>query len=604
MSTPVHRIPSARLLAVLAAACSLAMPASLGAQARADGRRAAAPAARFDSVRALVTRVMEENGLPSVSLAVAKDGRIIWEEAFGWADRERMMAATPHTLYSLASISKPMTAAGVMKLVERGLVDLDRPINNYLGAGKLRGINGDPEKATVRRVLSHTAGLPLHYQFFYADGGYERPTMDETIARYALIMHPPGDVYQYSNLGYGILDHLIARVSGRSYADFMRTEIFLPLGMFRTSVDVGPGLEPFTAQRYDSQQRPIPFYTFDHPGGSAVYSSAHDLVRFGMFFLKNRLSDQKRILADSTIDLMHRVATPGSTSSGYGLGWGIGDDFGHRRISHTGGMPGVSTLLFLYPEQNVAIVVMTNRSEGGIVRIDEEIAVVVLPKYSANRALRRATDQAPSQGSSLPTPELAGTWTGTLRTYDDSLPLYLIFQPDGDVHVRLGDQLRTLLNGASFQNGALVGRFAGRIPSAEQGRHPHSILLNVRLNEGTLRGQASAQTTVEPIYYALSSYVELTKVEDRSVSASELATYVGSYVYSGSGLVRRVFEENGRLKLEGPSGPRSLQRIADHVFIDREQPDVRVQFHVSGDRATGFRLLSASGPPSEATRAP
>ncbi len=336
-----ERVVSLLLGVALAISAPLTVPSALEAQGTPRVRRAAPVQDRFEGVRALIRQALEEHGLPSVSVAVAKDGRIIWEEAFGWADRERMIEATPHTLYSLASISKPMTATAIMKLVEQGKVDLDRPVNDYLGTGRLTGLAGDAVGATVRRVLSHTAGLPLHYQFFYANGGYSRPSMDETIARYALVMNPPGEVYQYSNLGYGILDHIIARVSGKSYEDFMRTEVFLPLGMTRTSVHIGPGLEPFAAVRYDSRQRPIPFYDFDHPGGSAVYSSAHDLIRFGMFHLKNRLPKQRRILADSTIDAMQRIATPGSTTSGYGLGWGITeDDYGYRRVSHTGGCRG------------------------------------------------------------------------------------------------------------------------------------------------------------------------------------------------------------------------------------------------------------------------
>ena len=120
-------------------------------------------------------------------------------------------------------------------------------------------------------------------------------------------MTAPGERYQYSNLGYGILDHVITRVSGRSYADFMREEVFQPLGLTHTSVNIGPGLEKHQAIRYGTDGLPIPFYDFDHPGGSAVYASAHDLVRFGMFHLKAHLPDQKAILKDQTIDEMQKA---------------------------------------------------------------------------------------------------------------------------------------------------------------------------------------------------------------------------------------------------------------------------------------------------------
>lgn len=600
-----HRIrrPAPLILTVAALTASLiaCLPPAASAQLEPRGARGRPTADRFDSVRAMIRRAIEEQGVPSVALAVAKDGRIIWEEGFGWADRERMLEAGPHTMYSLASISKPFTATGLMMLVERGAVELDRPANEYLGMGRLTGLAGEASQATVRRVLSHTAGLPLHYQFFYASAGYGRPSMDETVARYGIVVNPPGEVFQYSNLGYGIADHIISRVSGQSYADFMRTEVFLPLGLNRTSVDIGPGLEQFTAQRYDSKQRPIPFYTFDHPGGSAVYSTAHDLVRFGMFHLKNRLPGQRRILADSTIDLMQRIHTPDSASGGYGLGWSIlRDDNGYRRLSHTGGMPGVATTLTLYPSENLAIVVLTNKSDGIPFRVAEEIAAVLLPRYAATRAERRARMALSAAPSPFPPPELAGGWTGTLRTYDATVPMTLLFQPDGDVHVTLGGQLETLLTGAQFQNGALVGRFAGTIPSEEQRRHQHSVLLNLRLRDGRLVGQASAQTTEEPVYYALTSYVELTKVADLPLTAEEAARYAGTYALAGGPPIRIIVKDD-RLMLEGRGRVRTLLNQGSHTFVAAEDPSVRVVFRRQDDRVVGLSLTSGVRT-SEATR--
>lgn len=559
---------------------------------------------RSDSVRVFIRRIMDEHAVPSIAVAVARDGKIIWEEGFGWADRERKIAATPHMMYSLASISKPMTATAILKLVERGTVQLDRPINDYLGVGKLTGLAGDAREATVRRVLSHTAGLPLHYQFFYQNAGYERPSMDETIGRYGILVNPPGEVYEYSNLGYGILDHVIARASGQSYAEYMRAEVFRPLGMTRTSVDVAPGLEPYVAQRYDSKGRAIPFYTFDHPGGSAVYASAHDLARFAMFHLKNRLPDQRRILADSTIDLMQRIHTPDTTAGGYGLGWGITrDDNGHRVVGHTGGMPGVSTVLNLYPSENVAVVVLSNKSSPAPFRIAEEVAAAVLPRYEATRRERRGRPPEAGTTTSFPPAELVGAWAGTLRTYDSTVTMALLFQPDGDVHVTLGNQLRTLLTGVSYRAGNLVGRFAGTIPSDEQRRHPHSVLLDVWLRDSTLRGQATAQTTVEPVYYALTSYVELTKVADRPLAEGEASVYAGTYLYTGPRTTRRVYAEGGKLKLDGPFGPRTLLYRGNHTFVLADDPAARVVFKVDGSRATGFTLTSG-GQASEATRLP
>jgi CubicO group peptidase (beta-lactamase class C family) len=475
--------------------------------------------ARFEPARTTIRQVMEEKNIPSVSVAVAKNGKIIWEEAFGWADREKMIRATPDTLYSLASISKPFTATGLMRLVEQGKIDLDKPANEYLGAAKLTGLAGDASAATVRRVLSHTAGLPYHYHFFYNNETEPVPSMDESIAHYGIIVTPPGEAYEYSNLGYGIIDYIISRVSGRDYANYMRTEVFLPLGLTHTSVDVGPGLEADVAQRYDMQQRPIPFYTFDHRGGSAIYSSAHDLLRFAMFHLKGHLTDQQSILKDSTLDQMHETATPpvpADPGLGYGLGWITqADDHGYRMVYHTGGMPGVATAVAMYPSEDVAIVMLSNYYAGLTPKMMQAIAGCILPKY-AETARKNEEKAVHAPELFTPVPELMGEWTGTVRTWEKKIPFTLVFQPDGDIHVKFGQELESLVNDASFRNGIFEGRFAGTMPTADAMRHEHGLLMQLRLRGDKLAGQVIAETPDESPHFALSSYTELTrKVKDK-----------------------------------------------------------------------------------------
>lgn len=465
---------------------------------------------QFAVARAHAKAAVIDSGVPSLAVAVSKGGRIIWEQGFGWADREGRVPATEHTTYSLASISKPITATGLMILVERGLLKLDNPANDYLGTGKITGLAGDASQATVRRVANHTAGLPLHYMFYY-DGAMDRvPTMDEAIARYANTVYPPGSSYQYSNLGFGILDHIIERISRQSYTDFMRAEVFLPLGMTHSSIHIAPGLEPFAAVRYEPDGRRVTHYDFDHRGGSAVYSSAHDLVKFGMFHLKNRLPDQKRILTDSTIDAMH-VSTTGIPGSGYGIGWAVGDDNGLRRIAHSGGMPGVNTALYLYPDEDIAIAVLSNTTSRHPFTLAQDIIAGMVPRYADSVKARRARQTPPAPRTwSTPT-QLAGEWKGTIRMWNGTQPFTLTFQPDGDVVAKLGSAPRALLWDAAWQGDSVfTGRFAGTVPTPDASLHKHSILLNLTLRGGKLTGQASAQTIPpDTVYYARTSYIDL-----------------------------------------------------------------------------------------------
>src|SRR5690242_9314029 len=140
-----------------------------------------APPPELDSLRPVIRAMMEKAHAPSIAVAVAQHGKILWEEGFGLADIGHRVPATPNTLYSMASISKPITATGLMTLVQRGTIVLDHPANDYLGRGKITGFAGDAREATVERVMSHTAGLPLHYRFFYEGGDEARPSMDDAI---------------------------------------------------------------------------------------------------------------------------------------------------------------------------------------------------------------------------------------------------------------------------------------------------------------------------------------------------------------------------------------------------------------------------------------
>ncbi|MGH9616626.1 MAG: serine hydrolase domain-containing protein [Acidobacteriaceae bacterium] len=445
---------------------------------------------RFDGVRALIHQRIVDGSAPSVAVAVAQHGKIIWEEGFGWANREEMIPATVNTMYSLASISKPLTATALMTLVQAGKIDLDKPINDYLGNAKLHAWIGNTNDATVRRVGNHSSGLPFHFQFFYNNEPYQRPSYDETILRYGNLVSIPGEHYQYSNLGYGTIGYVLARVSGESYPDFMRQAVFLKLGMTHTSVDIGPGLEKFQAIRYDDKGAPIPFYVTDHPGASEIYSSAHDLVRFGMFQLKDHLPDQAKILTDASIEAMQQPTMKISDHLGYGIGWFVGDRLsGYHAVYHTGGMPGVATILTLVPSEDIAVVVLTNSfNRLNCIPVSDAILKVLLPKWQ-NTPYKPEALAPPFS----PSKALLGTWKGTLHTYQKNLPVTLKFLPSGDVHVQIADELASLMDDVRFKDGWLSGKAWGDVKTDDAERH-HAItlLFSLKLRGDHLNGAVSA----------------------------------------------------------------------------------------------------------------
>jgi CubicO group peptidase (beta-lactamase class C family) len=456
----------------------------------------------WESVRALILEKMQKDGLPSVAVAVARNGKIVWEEAWGWANIEKKIKATPQTMYSIASASKPITATGLMVLAERRLVDLDKSANDYLGPGKLTGYAGNASQATVRRILQHVAGLPTYVNVIFANESYRRPEMEDTIRRYGILVTPPGEVFNYSNLGYGIIDHIISRVSRKSFPDFMKSEVFEPLGMKRSAVFTGPGPEEMVAQRYTQKQNLLPFLDFDHRGASAVYASAHDMVRFGMFHLKNHLLDQKSILGAGTIDAMQqasgvKIIDAGAGLSGYGLGWTIIDLAGYRLISHSGGTFGVGTRTTLIPRENIACVVLTNAAstaEGyDLWDIERAIFSALIQGFPKAPAIQTSVD-----GPFNPPDALTGIWKGAIKADGRDLPVTMAIGKAGKVSLEIDGQatspipVKNPLGYLNYKEGILRGPFLGTLKTVDTASAPHVVLLNMKLCGEKLNGSASA----------------------------------------------------------------------------------------------------------------
>ena len=479
-----------------------------------SGQTAIVPNPKFNDVKATILDAVTSGRIPSMSVAVAKGGQVIWEESFGLANREKMIPATPHTMYSMASISKPISTTGLMILVEQGKVDLKAQVNSYIAPAQLTAHEGSSSDATVTHILNHTSGMPVHYTVFYQDEPLlQAPSYPESIRRYGILVHPPGAAYQYSNFAFGLVGYIIEKASGKAYRDFMKNEVFLPLGMTHTCIDVEPALEEYAAIRYDGRGRAVPFYTSDHPGASQVYSSAHDLIRFGLFHLKHTQPGQKQILTPATIDLMKQDSDPNPENDRYGLGWLLRkNEHGYDVAWHTGSMNGTNTMIKFVPSADIAVVALINTASDLRQKIPNDIIGVLLPDFGTKwKAERDKPTERP--GSFKPAAELLGDWTGELKTYDETVPVTLQIQPDGDVHVRIGTQMETLLNRPRFEGGYLSGSSYGTIPSGDARAHPHNISYRLLLSGTRLSGYVSTEFTGGRSYGNYSSYIRLEKTQ-------------------------------------------------------------------------------------------
>ncbi len=472
---------------------------------------------RFSGVRRLIAQQMAQTRVSSVAVAVATDGEILWEEGFGYADRARQIRSTPHTMYSLASVTKPLTATALMILVERDLIELKKPINDYLGRTKVRAFEGDASSATVERILHHTAGLPMHWNFFFEGDSIQRPDADTTIGRYGIIVSQPGEHFEYSNLGYGLLETVIERVSGRSYGEFMRTEVFEPLGMWHSQVVTEELTGDDVAIRYMENKATSPFYDHDARGASSIYASAHDLVTFGMLHVKVYSGSEQSIISDSAIDLMRAPPDPRTAGSFYGLGWSVGESDGYRTAGHGGGMPGVRTHLLLVPEERTVVAVLCN---GPYIN-PEMIARNILAVIHGKKARGGSGETRDDWGSEMESrPEITGTWTGAIESSQLSIPVQITVDSSGMASMATPAAGRPAMGSLPavaqiVSEGESVSMsFAAELPTEETLRFRHKLTLKMRVKEDTLSGFIAAESYREA--FCLPFYIRLVRTESQS----------------------------------------------------------------------------------------
>jgi CubicO group peptidase (beta-lactamase class C family) len=357
----------------------------------------------FGKVRRYIQEQMATQSVPSIAIAVAQGKEILWEEGFGWADRQNDIKASAHTPYYLASVTKSVTGAALVMLQERGKMDLDRPVNDYLGAAKLHSPMFDPSQATVRRVATHTAGLTTYARECALDDPGCRTSISTAIERYGVIFSPPGGHFDYSNLDYGILGDVVARVSGKSYGDFLNDEMFRPLGMSDCALELTAELSKRAAAQYDhTSHARSPARSSDHPGASSEHCSVHDLALFGMFMINQGASGRGQILSkESRYAILHSTVEA-AEGERYGIGWWMKPNLYGYEVSYgSGGSNDSAAALYIVPSEGFVVAALANTGTSLADQVAQEALAAALPKFREEResGLRR-TLQTISQTAS------------------------------------------------------------------------------------------------------------------------------------------------------------------------------------------------------------
>ncbi len=480
-------------------------------------------AAALEPLRTELADRVASGELPSLAVGVFRRDAILWQEAMGWADREASEPATTRTPYGLASLGKSITSTAVMVLAERGEIDLERPINSYLGSVGLWSPAGHADAVTVRQVLDMSAGIP-HGNYVYLRRQDALPLTPERLVRErGIVALPPGTVHAYSNFAYAALELLIERRSGQSFPDFLAREVFGSLGMdqaFAADSTAPTG----AAARYGADgERLEP--RFARPQSSlGLNASLQDLLGYARFHLGLAPHGRRPVLALETLERMHRqrAALPETLVEPLtALGWGsIELEGGLLWLLTNGRDDGAQATVTLLPSERLAVVVLTNVTGGVTDGIAFGIVDRLVPGFLERLGRKQVEWEARAYRPYEPTPELLGAWTGAVETPAGALPLELRFQPDGDIHVVLDGRDPMLLAGASWEEGLLTGRFLGRLPLDERADHPHRIELALHPGDGRLEGYATSLFTNDRGQFGLTAYL---RVERQGPEADQTA---------------------------------------------------------------------------------
>jgi D-alanyl-D-alanine carboxypeptidase len=323
-----------------------------------------------------VNQVLSSTKVPSASIAIVKDGRIAYLQAYGLARLSPPMEATPQMQYSVGSISKQFTAAAVLLLAQEGKLTLDDSVSKYV-PDLTRA-----KEVTIRMLLSHTSG----YQDYWPEDYVMTSMMVPTNAQHILdvwgkrpLDFDPGTQWQYSNTNFVIAGRIVEQVSGTPIIELLKKRIFLPLGMdnvYDTDASKLPATDPTGYERHAlGPQRPSP-----QEGTGWMFAAgelampAHDLALWDISLINRSLLDPA-----SYAQMFKPVLLKGGANSGYGLGVFLGKRDGHAYIQHGGEVSGFVSDNLVYPDDRAAIIVLTNEmATNAASLIAERITPVLL----------------------------------------------------------------------------------------------------------------------------------------------------------------------------------------------------------------------------------
>ena len=321
----------------------------------------------------LIEKVKKKYKVNGLSIALVDRGELVWAEGFGYADIRRRKKATAETIYRIGSVSKPITATAVMQLAQQKQIDIDKPLKTYLPEFNVRSrFQATAEDVTIRNILSHHSGLPTDLR-----KGMWTDTPIESVTKQLhseFLAYPPDMIFNYSNIGYTLLGHMLQKLSGSEFSSYMAEHLLRPMQMHSTGYRVREDMQSKLSRGYKGKRavrlpniRDLPAYS--------MYSNVLDLSRFMRAYLSEGTLDGKAVLSPETVNEIFTVQNmdvPLDMSIQNGLGWYV--EYGSVKGAHRVVRHGGDTMLFcsevmMLPDDGLGVVVLANtKGSGSVIR--------------------------------------------------------------------------------------------------------------------------------------------------------------------------------------------------------------------------------------------
>lgn len=432
----------------------------------------------FRQLEKVLLRELKDTNTPGAAVAIVSGDRVVFAKGLGVSSIETGSRVTPDTVFRIGSVTKMFTAAMLVTLAAEGKIKIHRPIGEYLN-----GLSPKLSQVTAHQLLTHTAGMTDESPSDY--GSHD----DHALATYVRALKDdhfftePGRIFSYSNPGFDVAGLLIEEISGRPYADVMTERLFKPLKMSSTT------FRPTMAMTYPLSQghsvsgkgkptviRPFGDNVAGWPDGF-MFSSAMDLARFAIAFMRRSDNHQGTVLISSTIS---KLSIPyvdllsgfGFGNGRYGYGLFVHDHRGLRVVWHAGLIPGFGALLQMVPARRLAIIILANKSGALLNKTSEKVMELMLSlrqKASAEPRVVLAISNAEIS-------ELVGTYTNKpehaeILVKENKLVLKL---EDGEFPItKIGDHRFSITkpDESELQEFVVVRGVDGKAEYLHMGRH-------------------------------------------------------------------------------------------------------------------------------------